>query len=101
MNGVTPWLVDAIISSCSYNKSLEWQPDCPQPFSPQQQHCFLDISADLAAAAGQINPKEEPSPLRAENALALRLPSAKYLLQQIGMDCLRVPRYLDNTREKF
>lgn len=94
MNGVTPSPVDATISSCSWKKSLEGQPECPEPFPPQQQHCFLDTSADLAAAEDQINPKEEPSPLRAENALALRLSSAKYLLQQIAIVCLGFPSTL-------
>ena len=94
-------LVEASISSCLCKERLERQPECPQPSPPQQKHCLIDMSADLAGAEDQINPKEESSPLRAENALAPRLSSAKYLLQQIGMVSLGVPRHLDNTREKL
>lgn len=61
---------------------------------------LINMWADLAGA-DQINPKEESSSLRAEDAVALRLSSAKYLLQQIRMVCLAVPRQLDNAREKL
>lgn len=101
MYGITVLLVEASISSCLWKERLERQPKYPQPSLLQQKHCFIDMSADLAGVEDQINPKEELPPLRAENALALRPSSAKYLLQQIGMVCLGVARHLDNTREKL
>lgn len=59
-------LVEASISSCLWKERLERQPEYPQPSLLQQKHCFIDMGADLAGAEDQINPKEEPSPLRAK-----------------------------------
>jgi len=98
MCGITVLLVEASIGSCLCKEGLGRPPECPQPPSLQQKHWFIDLSADLAGAEAQINPKEEPSHLR---AVALRLSSAKYLLQQMGMVCLGIPRHLDNTRQKL
>lgn len=66
MYGITVLLVEASISSCLWKERLERQPEYPQPSLLQQKHCFIDMSADLAGAEDQINPKEELSPLRAK-----------------------------------
>lgn len=95
-----PDVWDYCVACRSQYERLERQPECPQASLPQQKHFLIDMSADLAGA-DQISSKEESSPLRAEDAIALRLSSAKYLLQQIRMVCLAVPRHLDNAREKL